>query len=225
MKAPAPEPPESAENNPAPPAEPIDLERVARLIASHTPVTWPSESARRRAAVAIVLRHGAAGGVEALLIKRAEHPLDPWSGHVAFPGGHQDPEDDSLETAARRETLEEVGLRIAPDAMLGRLDDIHGGRLGFRGLTVSPFVYRAPEDISLTLSDEVAHAFWAPLDFLANPANVRAYAYPPDPMRRAFPSLPFDGNIIWGITFRMIGSLVRLFGVGLPTDEEMSEVE
>ncbi len=45
-----------------------------------------------RAAVAIVLREGAKG-IELLLIRRSEHPDDPWSGQMAFPGGRHDPED------------------------------------------------------------------------------------------------------------------------------------
>ena len=31
--------------------------------------------------------------LELLLIRRAEHPLDPWSGHIALPGGRRDPGD------------------------------------------------------------------------------------------------------------------------------------
>jgi len=46
----------------------------------------------QRAAVAIVLRDGPAG-IEVLFIRRAEHPNDPWSGQIAFPGGGRDPGD------------------------------------------------------------------------------------------------------------------------------------
>jgi 8-oxo-dGTP pyrophosphatase MutT (NUDIX family) len=39
---------------------------------------------------------------ELLLIRRAEHPSDPWSGHMALPGGRNDPQDTSLyETVVR----------------------------------------------------------------------------------------------------------------------------
>ncbi|HSD27317.1 MAG TPA: CoA pyrophosphatase, partial [Vicinamibacteria bacterium] len=46
-----------------------------------------------RAAVALVLRDGGPGGIELLRIRRAEHDLDPWSGHVGFPGGRAEPGD------------------------------------------------------------------------------------------------------------------------------------
>ncbi|HET6451474.1 MAG TPA: NUDIX domain-containing protein, partial [Spirochaetia bacterium] len=39
-----------------------------------------------------------------LIIKRAERPGDPWSGHLALPGGHAEPGDPSLLAAALRVT-------------------------------------------------------------------------------------------------------------------------
>src|ERR1700680_3050243 len=77
-----------------------------------------------RAAVALVLRQGARG-LEILLIKRAEHMDDPWSGHVALPGGREEPADASLQETAVRETLEETGIDLARDGeVLGALDDL-----------------------------------------------------------------------------------------------------
>ena len=41
----------------------------------------------RRAAVALILRDPGDASLEFLLIKRADYEGDPWSGHVALPGG------------------------------------------------------------------------------------------------------------------------------------------
>ena len=60
-----------------------------------------------RAAVALVLRENA-GDPEILLIRRAERKGDPWSGHMAFPGGREDARDESLLETALRETREEL---------------------------------------------------------------------------------------------------------------------
>ncbi|NNL85157.1 MAG: NUDIX domain-containing protein, partial [Myxococcales bacterium] len=49
---------------------------------------------------------------EVLFIERARHPDDPWSGHMALPGGRLDPVDASLRAAAERETREEVGVEL-----------------------------------------------------------------------------------------------------------------
>jgi len=77
------------------------------------------------ASVAIVFREGPES-IEVLLIERAEREGDPWSGHMAFPGGRLEDHDDSSRSTARRETFEEVGIELASAEYLGRLDDIEG---------------------------------------------------------------------------------------------------
>jgi hypothetical protein len=42
-----------------------------------------------RAAVAIIVREANDAQPEILLIRRAERSSDPWSGHMAFPGGRE----------------------------------------------------------------------------------------------------------------------------------------
>src|SRR4051812_5322491 len=77
------------------------------------------------AAVAAILRESpTTGGVELFFIRRAEHPQDPWSGHVAFPGGRRDPEDVTLLATAIRETREEVGIDLTISDVVARLPDI-----------------------------------------------------------------------------------------------------
>ena len=109
----------------------------------------PSSSGPHRsyAAVAAVLRD-TSSGVEVLLIRRAEHPGDPWSGHMALPGGRQDPDDPDLLHTAMRETSEELGLVLDPSQVIGPLDDLEAVARGRRvGMVVRPFVFHwsAPE--------------------------------------------------------------------------------
>jgi hypothetical protein len=101
--------------------------------------------------------------------------------------------------------------------ILGPLDDVVGSYIRPQGLTISPFVFHWPGGERLRLAPgEVDEAFWTPLSFLAEPANVRPYFYPPDPRRRPFPAFYFKGRTIWGLTYRIIAGFMRLHGVELP---------
>src|SRR5262245_57207262 len=81
-------------------------------------------AAEKRAAVAVGFGDSARGP-EILLIRLAAHPDDPWSGHMAFPGGREDPGDPDLLSTAMRETLEELSLDLRSAArLLGSLDEL-----------------------------------------------------------------------------------------------------
>lgn len=97
---------------------------------------------RPRAAVALTLvdaGHGAEveglataeawSDQAALLLTRRSAALRRHAGQWALPGGRLDGQE-SPEQAALRELAEEVGLVVAPDAVLGRLDDF-ATRSGF----------------------------------------------------------------------------------------------
>ena len=159
----------------------------------------------KRAAVASVLRPAAAGP-EVLLIRRAEHPRDPWSGHMAFPGGRQDPEDADLLATAQRETLEEVGLDLAGAELLGRGDDLEAIARGKRaGLVVRPFVFWAPDaETGPFDASEVAEALWAPIVPLLRGERDTTHPYEHAGQRLTFPAYDVDGRIVWGLTHRML---------------------
>ena len=201
------------------------IEDALRVLRSHVPDTVPSKKATRNAAVAMVLADRPERGLSALFIKRAEHPDDPWSGQMALPGGRREPYDDSLHAAARRETLEEVGLDLSEEMMVGRLSDVSGGRLSVHGLAVSPFVFHHPGPPRLQPNYEVAATVWVPLAYLGDTANIQPYVFHLDPEKREFPSWVYEGYTIWGLTYRIIGSYLRLFGVEIPGESEVTDVE
>ena len=72
-------------------------EHPAREIEAAEPV--------RLAAILLVLRARDDGEPELLMIKRAEAEGDPWSGHIACPGGRMEPADRNLEVTAVRGVL------------------------------------------------------------------------------------------------------------------------
>ena len=100
------------------------IDEVRSAFAQHTPEIV-SDPPKRRAAVAIVLSDSSSE-LQVLFIERASREVDPWSGHMAFPGGRVDDTDESPQAAAKRETFEEVGLSLAGCELLGQLDDSPG---------------------------------------------------------------------------------------------------
>jgi 8-oxo-dGTP pyrophosphatase MutT (NUDIX family) len=165
-----------------------------------------------RAAVAIVVRDGT-DGPQILLIRRAEHPGDPWSGHMAFPGGREDPEDESLLATAMRETLEELALDLRQGGrLLGQLAPLPAVVRGRPvGMTIVPFVFELTANVELTYSDEVAEAVWVAVDPLLHGRLRTTFAVDRgggEPVQ--LPAHDVDGRIVWGLTYRMLDSLFEL---------------
>ena len=160
-----------------------------------------------RAAVAAVFRRGE-GDLELLFIERAAHDGDPWSGHMAFPGGRVDLTDPSTHATAERETREELDLDLRSADCLGSLSDVDGGRAVGRALTVSGHCYLFPgERPALTPNHEVAEALWVPLTTLLDPGRHIDYRYPRSGGR--FPGIQLDADhqVVWGLTLRFLGDL------------------
>lgn len=202
------------------------LDHITRALKIEPSGAEASPTGARRAAVAMILRERPGRGAEALFIRRAEHPRDPWSGQMAFPGGHQDAADATPLDAAIRETREEVGLALTPAMRVGRLADVTGSRIRPGQLWVTPFVFAHSPQAELRLNHEVAGAVWVPLAWMADPANLAGYVHPADPLGRRFPAFHFEGEyMIWGMTFRIIGHFFERFGIELPPDPPISGVE
>ena len=70
------------------------LAKALSLCLSKENISPVMPGAQFQAAVSVVLR--SAEGLDLLLIKRAHFDRDPWSGHMALPGGHRDPKDIDL---------------------------------------------------------------------------------------------------------------------------------
>jgi 8-oxo-dGTP pyrophosphatase MutT (NUDIX family) len=142
-----------------------DVRRLRTALARRPGVPIDAtDGARRLAAIALVLRPGAVGDPELLMIKRAEAEGDPWSGHVACPGGRMEPGDHDLEQTAIRETWEETGVDLARDGrVLGALDDVSPRTPVLPPIIVRPFVAVVKPELEIVQSSEVADAFWVPL--------------------------------------------------------------
>ncbi|MGI9592761.1 MAG: NUDIX hydrolase [Myxococcota bacterium] len=193
-----------------------DLQHIRDVLAAHDPML--TEQAAPRAAVAVVLRPArrASEGPRVLLIRRARADGDPWSGQVAFPGGRVAPSDDSLRTAAERETREEVGLDLAPAEHLGRLDDLAGRTIP---IVVSAFVYALEDEPPLHFSHEVDAAAWIPFSLLLDPAHHVVEHFEYRGLSLEVPAIETglgDGPPLWGLTYRFLELLLGSVGHPLP---------
>jgi 8-oxo-dGTP pyrophosphatase MutT (NUDIX family) len=191
------------------------LDEIRRALAAHEPVVLSPEGARR-AAVAMVLRDRPAGP-DVLFIERARNEADPWSGHMAFPGGRVEPGDRDARRAAERETLEEVGVELGSAEVLGRLDDRQGNPITRPRLVISAWVYRVAEAGPLRPNHEVQEAFWFPLRDLLDPTRHVLHA-------SALRAVEFPGilvgkperHVVWGLTYSFLESFFLVVGRPLP---------
>jgi len=148
------------------------------------------------------------GQLDVLLIKRAEHPGDPWSGQMALPGGRKEPADGDLLATAIRETWEEVGIAVRPGWLLGELDDLHPRTPTLPPVLVRPYVFGLPARPAVTLSPEATSCVWVALEELASGTTrtVITIAGRDD----QFPAYRVGHDIMWGMTERIITPFIEL---------------
>jgi 8-oxo-dGTP pyrophosphatase MutT (NUDIX family) len=191
-----------------------DVARLASRLAERPGHVLEAEGPSRFAAIALVLRVPDDRDPELLLIKRAEAAQDPWSGHVACPGGRQEPADRDLEHTAIRETWEETGIDLDADGLvLGTLDDITPRSRLLPPLIIRPFVAVVKPDITIVESPEVAGAFWVPIAAVREAAAWgRAFVPVHGVGEREVDVFRHGEHTVWGLTHRALSQFVELLG-------------
>jgi 8-oxo-dGTP pyrophosphatase MutT (NUDIX family) len=178
----------------------------------------PADPPRKRSGVAALLELSAEGpGPRVLVMRRAEHPDDPWSGHCSLPGGHLDPGDADLLAAVRRETREEVGLDLDSTARLvGRLDPIRATARGVvLPLDVTPFVFAREGADEPVPGEEAQEVFWLPLDRAVAGELDSEHRVERGGLTHRYPCWEFEGRVVWGLTYRILRGLLRTAGAPL----------
>jgi 8-oxo-dGTP pyrophosphatase MutT (NUDIX family) len=181
---------------------------AARLV-GRSPIEAARHGDTRLAAVAAVLRV-VDGAPELLFIKRAEHEGDPWSGHMAFPGGRHEHVDETLEDTACRESFEELALDLRAGRILGRLDDLAPRSPMLPPILIRPYVAVVTSDVTFSPSEEVAATFWVPLDVLAHADSRAEHVMTINGARARFPGFRVHEHIVWGLTERIVQQLLSL---------------
>ena len=159
-----------------------------------------------RAAVAVVVRGLGSDDPRVLLGRRRHSPSDPWSGHLAFPGGRAEDHDADLLDTALRECHEEAGIRFDRARAVGALPDEFAGRVTGANLPVRPWLVRAESGDEPGAGDgEMVGWEWFPLRDLDDPA-LRTEVEPRPGLRLPGTKRP-DGAVLWGMTHRVLERL------------------
>ncbi len=189
---------------------PVTLQNVEHALTGHRPRKKFLRRVLKRSAVALILRERDSQ-LNVLMIKRAEQEGDPWSGHMAFPGGRMEPTDLHGLDVARRETWEEIGHELPAEHCIGRLSEIMvHARLRQRPMVVSPYLFQLEREVEFVPNYEVAEVIWVPLAFLLDRGNRETMTWR---HRRASFTLPcyhFEGRTIWGLSLMMLDELLAL---------------
>lgn len=196
------------------------------LVRGHKPLIRKGNSLMS-AAVAIIMRDGKQG-TEFLMMQRAKHHNDPWSGQMSFPGGKIDPVDVDAQAAAIREVREEVGVSLQGPDYVGQLDDLYGLKVdGIYTVHVSCFVFKLDRVVEITPNYEVADTVWLPLSYLNEPENTHDHFHPAD-MSVNMAAVMIDvekDQVLWGLSLRLLVGLYELLELPMDVLTEKDKVE
>ena len=189
----------------------MKLDEIRRKLGVYQPTRF-GDGSMGRAAVAMILRP-TESDTEVLFIQRAVRSGDPWSGHMAFPGGRSHPDDSDLIHTAMRETSEEVGIDLrAHGELIGTLDDLRAyTRNRPLDLVISPFVcalHTAVDPVHDVA--EVQCTVWVPISFLCSPAARGVHRRSIEGVESEFPAYCYEDYTIWGITHRILERFFEL---------------
>ena len=113
----------------------MDLSQFTRRLTTEFPPRHEPVAELPSTAAVLVALFPKMGRTHVLLIQRAKN-LRLHAGEISFPGGTYEPEDETLETTALRETQEELALEIPAGRIVGRLPQV----TTLTGFEVHPFV-------------------------------------------------------------------------------------
>lgn len=165
--------------------------------------SYPDPGDKPIAAVLAPLFEDEKGDLRVVLTKRPD-TMPTHAGHIAFPGGRPDPEDDGPVGTALREAHEEVGIEPSQVEVLGFLPPIDTVEFS---LMVVPVVGRVSTPLNLVPSErEVAKVYTPLIIDLAD--TERWWNVPWNGWKVWYYDL--EGDTLWGATARMVRLMLSL---------------
>jgi len=157
-------------------------------------------------AVVALLLKPADDDFSVLFVNRVSSPSDPWSGQTALPGGKREPNDEDLKQTVIRETLEETNINLKDHCrFLGTTGIEHSTPRP--EMRIVPFVILLEHEPIIRLNEKELEGYaWIPLKELAKRRGKAKFSF------GEFPAYIVGDVAIWGLTYRIVESLLRMIG-------------
>jgi 8-oxo-dGTP pyrophosphatase MutT (NUDIX family) len=176
------------------------------------------KASEARSAAVLVPLFVDAGQLWTVLTKRSES-VPHHRGQIAFPGGANEVGEDAWQ-AALRETEEEIGISGKKVLRLGELDELETPT-GFR---IVPCVGAIPTGIETAINEEeITEVFTVPLLAFSDVRMAEDRMVKIDGIERMIRIYHVGRHQVWGLTARIIQSLMQRLGIEAPvlTEGEM----
>ena len=138
-------------------------------------------------------------------IQKADVEGYPWSGQMAFPGGHTDPEDSNREETALRELEEEMGIKKENVEIIGSIG--HFSTINNREIKVFIGSWNKKEEIIFDKA-EISRVIPISLNYLISHHIKKGFNVQKPVVYDL--SYPFEDVVIWGATAKMLFHLIEI---------------
>lgn len=177
------------------------IEKLSKLLV-------PESREDADAAVALLLKQET-NKLKVFLVRRVETPTDPWSGHMALPGGKRDAKDQNLKQTVVRETLEETNIALFDRCrFLGVILPIRSTKKP--EMKILPFIILLEHEPLIKLNEELERYVWVSLEKLAQKRGTVKFSF------GEYPAFLMENNVIWGLTYRILERFFTLWKKTLP---------
>ncbi|NND09422.1 MAG: CoA pyrophosphatase [Saprospiraceae bacterium] len=181
-----------------------------RAMVPHAGRLNPSIPRHPKEAAILILLFPSEGQIQTVFISRARHDSDVHSGQISFPGGQLESGDADHEACARRETHEEIGVKIPKKHLIGRLSPLY---IPVSNFLVTPIMASIPYTPQfIPERKEVQSIVPTPLAHLLD-VNTMAVKDMTISSGQKVPNVPFyqvDEHKIWGATAMILSECLYL---------------
>ncbi len=163
----------------------------------------PENSSLKKAAVLVTLLVENEKASFGLMLRSGSLPKH--ASQISFPGGHME-KGETPAQAALRETEEEIGVLKGSFEIAGHMEPVATFTTGYLVWPVVGILSRRPE-IKLN-PKEVDNFFWVPAGLFNDEKNYTHRSVIMESEKKSRRAIIFNGYEIWGVTLRIIESLI-----------------